>query len=35
LAVWLTIAATLVWGIWRINTPREPLYPTKPRKFNN
>ncbi|MDA9766729.1 tryptophan-rich sensory protein, partial [bacterium] len=34
LAVWLTIAATLVWGIWRINTPREPLYPTKPRKFN-
>ena len=35
LAVWLTIATTLVWGIWCINTPREPLYPTKPRKFNN
>ena len=33
LGVWLTIATALVWGIWRINLPREPLYPTKPRTF--
>ena len=30
LAIWLTVATTLVWGIWNINLPREPLYPTKP-----
>jgi len=30
LGVWLTIATTLVWSIWNINLPREPLYPTKP-----
>jgi tryptophan-rich sensory protein len=32
LACWLTIATALVWSIWLING-KEPLYPTKPRKF--
>lgn len=32
LACWLTIATALVWNIWLING-KEPLYPTKPRKF--
>jgi benzodiazapine receptor len=32
LACWLTIATALVWSIWAING-KEPLYPTKPRKF--
>lgn len=34
LAVWLTIASVLVWNIWLIND-KQPLYPTKPRKFAN
>ncbi|OUS48030.1 tryptophan-rich sensory protein [Ostreococcus tauri] len=32
LAIWLTVATALVWGIWNING-RQVLYPTKPRKF--